>query len=92
VTRLEQSVAAAPEFGTGYLYLAKGLLDLGRLDAAETAARKGLQSNPDPRMAPLGHYVLADVYNRRGQPARAEAEVAKARRLEAAAPRSPRGV
>jgi arylsulfatase A-like enzyme/Tfp pilus assembly protein PilF len=92
VTRLEQSVAAAPEFGTGHLYLAKGLLDLGRLDGAETAARKGLESNPDPRMAPLGHYVLADVYNRRGQPARAEAEVAKARRLEGAAPRPPRGV
>jgi arylsulfatase A-like enzyme/Tfp pilus assembly protein PilF len=85
VRRFEQTVAAAPEFGTGHLYLAKSLLDQGRLDAAETAARKGLEANPDPRMAPLGHYVLADVYNRRGQHARAEAEVAKARRLEGGA-------
>jgi arylsulfatase A-like enzyme/Tfp pilus assembly protein PilF len=92
VSRFEQSVAAAPEFGTGHLYLAKGLLDLDRLEGAEAAARKGLESNPDPRMAPLGHYVLADVYNRRGQTARAAAEVAKARRLEGAAPRTSRGV
>ena len=85
VRRFEQTVAAAPDFGTGHLYLAKSLLDLGRLEAAEASARKGLAANPDPRMAPLGHYVLADVYNRRGQHARAEAEVAKARRLEGAA-------
>ena len=65
---------------------------LDRLDAAEAAARKGLESNPDPRMAPLGHYVLADVYNRRGQHARAEAEAAKARRLEGTPARSWPGV
>jgi arylsulfatase A-like enzyme len=85
VRRFRESVAAAPEFGTGHLYLAKSLLDLGELDAAEAAARTGLERNPEPRLAPLGHYVLADVYNRRGQPARAQAEVAKARRLEGAA-------
>jgi arylsulfatase A-like enzyme/Tfp pilus assembly protein PilF len=84
VQRFRESVAAAPEFGTGHLYLAKGLLDLGQLEAAEAAAREGLGKNPEPRLAPLGHYVLADVYNRRGQPARAQAEVAKARRLEVA--------
>jgi choline-sulfatase len=84
VQRFRESVAAAPEFGTGHLYLAKGLLDLGQLDAAEAAAREGLGKNPEPRLAPLGHYVLADVYNRRGQSARAQAEVAKARRLEVA--------
>jgi arylsulfatase A-like enzyme len=88
--RFQESVAAAPDFGTGHLYLAKSLLDLDRLEAAEAAARRGLESNPDPRLAPLGHYVLADVYNRRGQHARAEAEAAKARRLEGAARGSPR--
>ena len=84
VRRFRESVAAAPEFGTGHLYLAKSLLDLGQLEAAEAAAREGLQKNPEPRLAPLGHYVLADVYNRRGQPARAQAEAARARRLEVA--------
>jgi len=82
VRRFRQSLALAPEFGTGHLYLAKSLLDLNQLEAAEQAARKGLQSNPEPRLVPLGHYVLADVYNRQGQHARAEAEVAKARKLE----------
>jgi hypothetical protein len=35
-------------------------------------------------VAPLGHYVLADVLNRQGRPQEAAAEVAKARRMEAA--------
>ena len=43
----------------------------------------------DGELSPLGHYVLADVYNRRGQPGDAAREVALARSLEAkrAAPR-----
>jgi tetratricopeptide (TPR) repeat protein len=86
--RFRQTVEIAPEFGTGHLYLAKSLLDLNRLEEAAEAARKGLGLRPEPRVAPLGHYVLADVYNRQGQPARAEAEVRKARRLEAAPPRT----
>jgi arylsulfatase A-like enzyme/Tfp pilus assembly protein PilF len=84
VRRFRQALDVAPEFGTGHLYLAKSLLDLNQLEAAAEAARKGLQSNPEPRLAPLGHYVLADIYNRQGQHARAEAEVRKARRLEGA--------
>lgn len=73
----------APEFGTGHLYLAKALLDSGDLSGAERWARKGLASKPDPKLAPLGHYVLADVYNRQGRAADAAREVAAARRLQA---------
>jgi hypothetical protein len=40
-------------------------------------------------VAPLGHYVLADVYSRQGEPGRAQEEVAKAQRLEAALRRHP---
>ena len=40
-------------------------------------------------VAPLGHYVLADVYNRRGEPAKAQEEVSKARKLEAALRKKP---
>jgi arylsulfatase A-like enzyme/Tfp pilus assembly protein PilF len=72
----------APEFGTGHLYLAKALLDAGDLSGAERWARKGLASKPDPKIAPLGHYVLADVYNRQGRAADAAREVAAARRLQ----------
>jgi len=89
VQRFQQSVAVTPEFGTGHLYLAKALLDLGDLGAAEEAARKGLRSSPEPAIAPLGHYVLADVLNRRGRPREAERETVAARRLERALPGPP---
>ena len=79
------SVETRPEFGTGHLYLAKALLDLGDLEGAERAARRGLEASPEPGIAPLGHYVLADVYNRLGRARDAQREVAAARRLERAA-------
>ena len=72
-----------PTFGTGQLYLAKALLDAGDLGGAEQWARAGLNNKLEPRMAPFGHYVLADVYERLGRPAEARREVAAAKRLEA---------
>lgn len=83
--QLRKSVETRPEFGTGYLYLAKALLDLGDLDGAESAALRGLEASPEADIAPLGHYVLADIYNRLGRPDDAQKEVAAARRLERAA-------
>ena len=71
----------APDFGTGHLYLAKALLDAGDLNGAERWARKGLEANPDPAIAPLGHYVLSDLYNRQGRFKAAERELNAARRL-----------
>jgi len=83
VAHFRKVAELAPEFGTGHLYLAKALLDAGDLSGAERWARKGLASKPDPKIAPLGHYVLADVYNRQGRTADAAREIAAARRLEA---------
>ena len=77
-------VELQPDFGTGQLYLAKALLDSGDLAGAAEWARKGLASKPDPRIAPLGQYVLADVFNREGR-------VAEARRAAEAAERLQRG-
>lgn len=82
VRRFRQAVELQADFGTGQLYLAKALLDTGDLAGAEQWARKGLESNPDARIAPLGHFVLADVYNRQGRTADAEREAARARRLQ----------
>ena len=84
-----QSVDARPEFGTGHLYLAKALLDLGDLEGAEEAARRGLELKPEADIAPLGHFVLADVYNRLGRPADAAREEAAARRLARGGAQSP---
>jgi arylsulfatase A-like enzyme/Tfp pilus assembly protein PilF len=78
----QKAVDAQADFGTGQLYLAKALLDAGDLPGAERWARSGLERKPDPRLAPLGHYVLADVYNRQGRMVEADREAAAARKLE----------
>jgi arylsulfatase A-like enzyme/Flp pilus assembly protein TadD len=81
---LRTAIEKAPDFGAPYWYLAREELGAGRLDAAKDLAQRGLQAQPVSDVAPLGHYVLADVYNRQGQREAASAEVAKARRMEAA--------
>ena len=78
----EQAVTANPSFSSGYLYLAKARLDLGDLPGAEAAALKGNSLGADAAIAPLGHYVLADVYNRLGRQQDAAREAAAGRRLE----------
>src|SRR5262249_39337606 len=78
----EQAVASNPEFGSGYLYLAKARLDAGDLDGAEQAAIAGNRRNPDAESAALGHYGLADVSTRRGRVKAAAREAAEGRRLE----------
>ena len=77
-------VALAPDFPIGRLYLAKALLDAGDLAGAEREARQGLAQRPDPKYAPLGHYVLADVFNRQGRFAQARVERSAADRLAGA--------
>jgi len=84
IQALAGAVEANPEFAEGYFYLAKAYLDAGRdLRKAIDIARHGLQLAPDSPYAPLGHYVIADLYNRLGEPALAEREAARGRRLEA---------
>ena len=73
-------VEIEPTFGTGQLYLAKALLDAGDFGGAEQWARAGLTNKPEPRLAPLGHYVLADVYERQGRAAEARREIEAAKR------------
>jgi len=89
LTHFRAAVEKKPDFGTGYLYLAKAALDAGDLKEAEQAAVRGLASAPDPAMAPLGHYVLADVYSRLGRDAEAQRQVAAGQRAERQAGRRP---
>jgi arylsulfatase A-like enzyme/Tfp pilus assembly protein PilF len=83
IDALKQSIDGNPNFAEGHLFLAKAYLDEGK-DLAEAArlARKGLELNPTSEMAPLGHYVLADIYNRQGRAADAAREVALGRAAE----------
>ncbi len=79
----------APDFGPPYFFLAREHLAAGRLDSAAEIASRGLKMAGGSEVAPLGHYVLADVYNRQGRAEDARAEVARAQRLEAAIRRNP---
>jgi arylsulfatase A-like enzyme/Flp pilus assembly protein TadD len=87
LTHFREAVSKNPGFGTGHLYLAKALLDAGNLQEAEQAATRGLAASPDPAIAPLGHYVLADVYSRVGRDADAARHVAAGQRAERSAGR-----
>jgi tetratricopeptide (TPR) repeat protein len=89
LAQLRAGVEQAPDFGACYWYLAREELGAGRLDEAADLARRGLEAQPVSEVAPLGHYVLADVYNRQGQAAKAQEEVGKAQRLEAALRKNP---
>jgi len=82
IAHYRKTVEIDPTFGTGQLFLAKALYDAGDLTGAEEWARKGLTNKPEPRMAPLGHYVLADVYERQGRAAEARREIEAADRLK----------
>ncbi len=80
---LERAIDINPEFAVGHFFLAKSLIDRNeQLDRAMALARTGLELDPGPDMAPMGHYLLADIFTRLGQPAAAQRELATARGLE----------
>ena len=67
---------------TALLYLAKAHFDSGDLNRAEDAARRGLALEPPRDIAPLGHFILADVYAQRGDQAGAAREAERGRALQ----------
>ena len=76
-----------PSFAEGHLFLAKAYLDVGQnLDEAVRLARKGIELDPTGEYAPLGHYVIADVFARQGRRAEAEQEAARGQALERGKP------
>ncbi len=84
---LRAAVRANGDFAAGYLYLGRSLLaldDVALLGEAEEAARRGLALNPPAELRPLGHYLLADIYTRRGDGQAAQRELGRARAAEAA--------
>jgi arylsulfatase A-like enzyme/Tfp pilus assembly protein PilF len=79
-----KAIELNPRFAEGYFYLAKLFLDQGRqLDDAVALARQGLEVGGDSEFAPLGHYVLADVYSRRGMTAESRREAERGKEKEA---------
>lgn len=89
-----KAIELNPRFAEGHFYLAKLYLDEGRrFDDAIALARRGLEVGAESEFAPLGHYVLADIYSRKGMHAEAQREAARGRALESArrGRRSPAG-
>jgi arylsulfatase A-like enzyme/lipopolysaccharide biosynthesis regulator YciM len=78
----EKAVEINEQFAIGYLYLAKANLDKGDVDAALRLATKGVTIGPERSMAPFGHFLLVDIYNRLGRSQEAARELALARRLQ----------
>jgi len=78
-----KAIEMNPSFAEGHLFLAKAYLDQEhQLDEAVRLARRGIELAPASEYAPLGHYVLADVYSRQGRAADAAQEAARGRALE----------
>lgn len=78
-----KSIELNPRFAEGYFYLAKLYLDQGRrFEEAVGLAKRGLEVGPQSEYAPLGHYVLADIYSRLGRVADSRREAARGRAKE----------
>jgi Flp pilus assembly protein TadD len=81
---LKQSIQSNPSFAEGHLFLAKVYLDSEtNLTEAIALAKKGIELAPRSEYAPLGHYILADLYNRYGRAGEAAQELARGRALDA---------
>jgi tetratricopeptide (TPR) repeat protein len=75
--------AAIFTLARAYIFLAKAYLDLNEnYEEAIDLAKKGLKLNPEAESAPLGHYILADIYGRLGRQEDYNSELQKGRALE----------
>ena len=83
VDQLKEAIKTEQGFARAYLFLAKSYLNLNEnFEEAISLAKKGLELEPEGESAPLGHYVLADIYNRLGRWADYSSELQKGRALE----------
>ncbi len=86
---LEKCLEADPKFAPTYFYLARLDLERGeRYAEGIELARKGLDLKPAPAELPFGYSLLAELYKRTGDEARARECADKARALAAALGRS----
>lgn len=82
IEAFQASVDLQPKWPIGRFYLAQALLQAGKLDEAASQAHDALALDGTSTYAALGHYVLADVYNRKGRANDALAELRKGKALD----------
>jgi arylsulfatase A-like enzyme/predicted Zn-dependent protease len=82
IAELTTAVELAPDWAIGRFYLAQALLQSGDLPGAKREALRGLELDDKTTYAALGHYILADVYNREQNETQALAELRKGKALD----------
>ncbi len=71
------------DYADAYIFLAKTYMDSQRdLNKAAELALKGLSLEPEKNSMVLGHFVLADIYNRLGNYSQYQHHLDQARRLQ----------
>lgn len=83
----QNAIDADAGFARAHVSLGRYLLlldDATRFEEAAEATRRGLALQPEADVRALGHFVLADLYNRLGRPQDAERELALARQAQQA--------
>jgi tetratricopeptide (TPR) repeat protein len=81
----QKAIDANPDFARAHVSLGRYLLllnDATRYEEAAEATRHGLALQPEASVRTLGHFVLADLYNRLGRPQDAERELVLARQAQ----------
>lgn len=83
IASLKKAIESNKDYARAYLFLAKAYLDENdNFEEAIRLAKKGLELEPEAEYSPLGHYILADIYNRLGRMKEYAAELRKGRELE----------
>jgi tetratricopeptide (TPR) repeat protein len=79
LAEMREVVKIAPKLAEGHLMLGRGLLDAGiPLDEVQAEVDKGLSLAETPELKALGWFLMADIYNRRGDVGRMNDALTKA--------------
>jgi len=82
--QMREVVKLTPKLAEGHLLLARGLLyEPAPLDEIQATVEKGLSLAETPELKALGYFLLADVFNRRGEPDRMREALRKANSFKA---------
>lgn len=85
IKELNGSIKKQEDYAPAYIFLAKCFMDSGKdFLEAEKLALKGLSLKPDYKSSILGHFLLADIYNRLGDTRESQHHLRLARELQQA--------
>jgi len=85
IKELTSSIQKQEDYAPAYIFLAKCFMDGNKdLEEAEQLALKGLSLKPDRQSTILGHFLLADIYNRLGDTEKSQRHLQLAREFQQA--------